>query len=166
VGYRYWKVCRKGHIQPSIRHDHKLCQYLYRVRLYRRQWAKVTAKSGLEYTGVVLRGATDATTYYVGYGHRRRSTLSRNGLQVPTHNWRTRHTDYGGERCIEFRAVGTALSLLVNGQTILTATDSDISSGYAGIAFYGTTATGDDWESGNIEGTPAGPTITASPWRM
>jgi len=128
------------------------------------QWAKVTAKSGLEYTGVVLRGATDATTYYVGYGHpTQKYTIQKwvagSYTQLAVHATQTMVAN----DVIEFRAVGTALSLLVNGQTILTATDSDISSGYAGIAFYGTTATGDDWESGNIEGTPAGPTITASP---
>jgi hypothetical protein len=122
--------------------------------------------------GVILRASADTDGdrdyYYVAvggdtFGTTEETTFGKiiNGTdtqfaQSTTPTWSTTET-------IELEAEGTTLTVLKNGTALggsFTTTDSDLTSGFAGIiGAGGDNVTGDDWEGGDITGAVAGQTI-------
>lgn len=126
------------------------------------QFAEIDVYSpGSRYIGVAVRCASGADTYYayIGSGNYQEKRLIRHvaGAEtiLDTSTWLT------GTNTLRLEVSGTTLTPLLNGAAdagIPDTTDSNIASGYAGVAGNGTnngSTPGDDWESGSLGGGAA-----------
>lgn len=139
--------------------------------------ATVTGVVGVGATGVAVRGSTD--NFYGYYSDDFNCYL----FKVVGGSFTTFATGTSwsnGEVC-RLEAEGTTITPLIDGSedtSVGAQTDSDISSGAAGVSGYDVTAHSiDDWEGGNLGGAPPGRTTyntdasplgirTAISWRL
>jgi hypothetical protein len=104
------------------------------------------------YLGPAVRVSSTAVTAYFAEWAQSSATINIQSVVAGSYGLSSSSVPVtiGHEYCL--RAVGSTLTLTDNGTTVLTATDSSIASGYAGIAAYGngTSYTGSNWRAGNL----------------
>lgn len=119
------------------------------------QYAQLVMKdflSGLSYIGPAVRVAASAHTGYDCVSEGATLVLRK----VVAASYTTLNTYTGTiavNDLIRLEVSGTSLSCKQNGTERVTATDSAISSGSAGIGSYNQLARGDDFEGGNLGGS-------------
>lgn len=112
------------------------------------KFTTIAASGGVTWVGAVVRASgtscylafTDFASLEIGkYVSGSYTSLASNA------------TTFANGNTLELQVSGTALTALKNGASVLTASDSSLSSGSAGVYSYGN-GDGDDWEGGNLAG--------------
>lgn len=114
------------------------------------QYSQAALVNVASYAGVVVRGALAAYTCYVAVANGTDSIIQKFVAGTGT-GLASGGPAFAAGDVIRLEVKGTALTLFKNGNVVLTATDSAIASGYAGIAGYSATNRAvDNWEGGEI----------------
>jgi hypothetical protein len=113
------------------------------------------------YPGLLCR-ATDANNYYlVNWATNDKIYLTRRAGGISADIGTANKPEHG--QMVRLECEGSNIRVLVDGETVISVTDSALSAGAAGIYFYSNLeALIDDWEAGNLASAPVTHDLTAT----